>query len=185
MEKENMETKESEIEILGQRLSYPKTIYGAIFSIGLFVLFGFALYTILVLAKSENLGIITEDIVIGGFGGSSDFKRSNIVQHQFWTPSEKTKNYGNLSPWVKKASINATQLNNEFGEKLTSNENVFGYRRFEVYGKGRSNAKEGTWWVLNASPEFTTDKLAKIYQEFWGTHQSIYIETYNHRSELK
>ncbi len=40
-----MEEKESELEVLGQRLSYPKTIYGAIFSIGLFILFGFSLYT--------------------------------------------------------------------------------------------------------------------------------------------
>ena len=180
-----MEQRESEIEFLGQRLNYPKTLYGAVFSIGLFLLFGFSLYTILVLAKSENLGIITHDIVVGGFGGNNDFTKTNIVQHQFWTPSDKTKNSKNLEPWVKKASTNATKLNDEFGEVLSSDPNVFGFRRFEVYGKGRSSAKEGTWWVLNVSPEFTSDHLASLYQKYWGTDQSIYIETYNQKSELK
>jgi len=180
-----MDGKESEIEILGQRLSYPKTVYGTVFSLGLFTLLGFSLYTVLVLAKSENLGIVSEGIIVGGFGGEKDFKRANIIQHQFWTPSEKTIAYEELRPWVKEASPEATKLNNEFGELITSNDSVYGYRRFEVFGKGRSNGKEGVWWVVNSSPKFTAEELAKLYQDFWGTNSSIYIESYHHSSEFK
>ncbi|PCJ40052.1 MAG: hypothetical protein COA99_09775 [Moraxellaceae bacterium] len=180
-----MSEKEGEIELLGQRLSYPKTIYGAVFSLGLFTLLGFSLYTVLVLAKTENLGIMSESIIVGGFGGNKDFTISNIIQHQFWTPSEKTIKYEDLHPWVEAASANAADLNNEFGEILTSNDSIFGYRRYEVYGKGRGNGIEGFWWVLNSSPTFTTKDLASIYQDFWKTDSSIYIESYVHNSEFE
>jgi len=155
------------------------------FSLGLFALLGFSLYTVLVLAKSENLGIVSEGIIVGSFGGEKDFKETNIIQYQFWTPSEKTIAYKELRPWVIAASQNATKLNNEFGELITATDSVYGYRRYEVYGKGRSNGKEGIWWVVNSSPKFTTEDLARIYQDFWGTNSSIYIESYHHNSEFK
>jgi len=62
---------------------------------------------------------------------------------------------------------------------------VNGFRRFEVYGKGRGGQKYGMWWVVNVSPKLTSEDLAKIYQEFWGTKGSVFIETYNHNGGLK
>lgn len=73
----------------------------------------------------------------------------------------------------------------QVGELITATDSVYGYRRYEVYGKGRSNGKEGIWWVVNSSPKFTTEDLARIYQDFWGTNSSIYIESYHHNSEFK
>jgi len=175
-----MDQKEGEIEILGQRINYPKNIYGVIFSLGLFFLVGFILYTVLVLAKSENLEIITEDFTVGSYGGSSDDIKSQVIQHQFWTPSERTSEFSELSDWVEKASKDAEYLNIEFGAELSKNSLVNGFRRYEVYGKGRGGQKFGMWWVVNVSPELTSIKLAKIYQKFWGTNGSVFIETYYH-----
>ena len=180
-----MDQKEGEIEILGQRLNYPKTIYGVMFSLGLFFLLGFSLYTILVLAKSENLGIVTEDFIVGTYGGSSDDKIARVIQHQFWTPSERTSEFSELTDWVAKASKNANDLNIDFGAQLSKNNLVNGFRRFEVYGKGRGGQKYGMWWVVNVSPQLTSEDLAKIYQEFWGTKGSVFIETYYHNGGLK
>ena len=179
-----MEKQESEIEFLGQKLSYPKTIYGAVFSLGLFILLGFSLYTILVLAKSENLNIVTEDIIVGGYGGKTDFKRKNIVQHQFWTPSRGTYESQDLSGWVEDIK-DIEKRNAEFGTLLTKNDSIYGYRRYEIYGQGRSNPKKGMWWVINADKELSTKNVADLYQRFWDTDNSVYIESYYFNGGLK
>lgn len=182
-----MEIKESEIEFLGQKISYPKTIYGAAFSLGLFALVAFTLYTILVLAKSENLGIIAKDVVVGAFGGNGDFERKNVKQFQFWTPSSNTTlldDSGEEIKWLANVEGKAEKMNHEFGALLSENSNVYGYRRYIVFGKGRSQSKEGMWWVVNAKKDFDVEELAKIYQRFWKTEQSIYIEQYYHNGEL-
>lgn len=179
-----MEKQESEIEVLGQKLSYPKTVYGAVFSLGLFALLGFSLYTVLVLAKSENLNIVTEDIIVGGYGGQTDFKRKNIVQYQFWTPSKGTYESKDLSDWVKAIKDIETR-NAEFGSLLTQNNSIYGYRRYEIFGQGRSEPKKGMWWVVNADKHITTETIAAIYQSYWNTDSSIYIESYYFNGGLK
>lgn len=112
-------------------------------------------------------------------------------QLEFWTPSAKTKDYlhtenGQVIPtesWEVISNENPVQ---QFGSILHSNQSILGYRRVEVWGQGRTNFKPGWWWTVNVLTNYTAGDLAMSYEQFWKSHQALFVEVIDNRgSEAK
>ena len=107
-------------------------------------------------------------------------------QMEFWTPSVKTKDYlhkeggevGDKEKWQIVLSDDAVS---QFGVVLHSNRNVFGYRRVEEWGQGRSSFKPGWWWTMNVSTNYSVAELAKDYKAFWKSPQAVLVEVVDNR----
>lgn len=175
-----------EIEIFGQKISYPKDKHGAIsvFAVGIVIV---AVSWIALVPGGS-----TTNSLAGHFsaGGTVDGKglNTNIYQIQFWTPSEKTVLLRDDPKQMWQANVlkgDVGKQNNLFGDKLTSNNNVTGYRRFEVYGKGRGDPKYGYWWILTVSKDYKVRDFVKEYQDYWQTTDSVYVEVMNYEGDYK
>jgi len=107
-------------------------------------------------------------------------------QMEFWTPSVKTKDYllkrggeiGDKEKWEVIPSDDAVM---QFGMLLHSNLNVLGYRRIEVSGQGRTGFKPGWWWTMNVATNYSVGDLAHIYQSFWKSPQTLFVEVIDNR----
>jgi len=107
-------------------------------------------------------------------------------QLEFWTPSAKTKDYlhtegGNVVATERWEVLSNDDAVVQFGKVLHSSPNVLGYRRVEVWGQGRTNFKPGWWWTLNVITNYPVSDLARSYQEFWKSHQTLFIEVIDNR----
>jgi len=107
-------------------------------------------------------------------------------QMEFWTPSVKTKDYlakhaGEVSDREKWEIIQSDEAVIQFGIILHTNDNVFGYRRVEEWGQGRTGYKPGWWWTMNVATNFTAGELAHTYREYWKSTQPMLIEVIDNR----
>ena len=111
-------------------------------------------------------------------------------QMEFWTPSVKTQDYlhkdkreiGDKEKWQVIASDDTVS---QFGMVLHSNHNVFGYRRVEEWGQGRSSFKPGWWWTMNVTTDYSVVDLAKIYHEYWKSQQPVLVEVIDNRGSVE
>jgi hypothetical protein len=109
-------------------------------------------------------------------------------QLEFWTPSAKTKDYlhmenGQVAPTETWEVISNDDAVEQFGNMLHSNPSVLGYRRIEVWGQGRTTFKPGWWWTLNVFTNYSAQDLAHSYEQFWKSHQTLFVEVIDNRSD--
>jgi hypothetical protein len=107
-------------------------------------------------------------------------------QVEFWTPSAKTQDYlhkvnGEFDHNEKWQVIPSDDVVTQFGMVLHSNQNVFGYRRVEEWGQGRTSFKPGWWWTMNVLTNYSVGDLSHIYREFWKSPQPVLIEVVDNR----
>ena len=105
---------------------------------------------------------------------------------EFWTPSAKTKDYlstngGSYEDNERWQILTSDDKVNEFGMMLHSNRAIFGYRRVEEWGQGRTGFKPGWWWTMNAATDFTAVDLARAYRQFWNSPQAVLVEVIENR----
>ena len=110
-------------------------------------------------------------------------------QLEFWTPSAKTKDYlhmenGQVVPTETWEAISNEDAVLQFGTMLHTNLSVLGYRRIEVWGQGRTNFKPGWWWTLNVLTNYTAGDLAESYEQFWKSHQTLFVEVIDNRGSV-
>lgn len=110
-------------------------------------------------------------------------------QLEFWTPSAKTQDYltkvaGEIGGREKWQVLSNDDADIQFGNILHTNGSVFGYRRFEVWGQGRTNYKPGWWWSMNVSTDYTAVDLAHAYHEFWKSSQPVLVEVIDNRGSV-
>jgi hypothetical protein len=110
-------------------------------------------------------------------------------QMEFWTPSARTKDYllkkdGEISDKEKWEVIPDDDVAIQFGKLLNSNLNVLGYRRFEVWGRGRTGFKPGWWWTMNVSTNYSPKDLARDYHSFWNSPQTLFVEVIDNRGSI-
>jgi len=165
------------VELLGQKISYPTTKWGAVSVLG--VVLGICILVALLTywAKPKD---VREFIQMGivGLNGKVESTHSQYVI-QFWTPSAKTKsaNATDLEEWEK---LDSDDKVIKFGEHLrVDKEHISGFRRYEVYGAGRAQPKYGYWWVLTVSRDYTLPEFVGTYRSFWGSTKPIYVEVLN------
>ncbi len=107
-------------------------------------------------------------------------------QLEFWTPSAKTKDYlhtedGQVVPTEMWEAISNDDPVVQFGLVLHKNMSVLGYRRVEVWGQGRTVYKPGWWWTVNVFTNYTAEDLTKVYEQFWKSHQVLFVEVIDNR----
>jgi len=107
-------------------------------------------------------------------------------QMEFWTPSAKTKFYlgktdGQFNAKEKWQVLDTDDIVTKFGNTLHSNKSVFGYRRVEVWGQGRTGFKPGWWWTMNVAKDFAVGDLAQSYHDFWKSSQPVLVEVIDNR----
>ncbi len=107
-------------------------------------------------------------------------------QLEFWTPSAKTQDYlrkegGEVGYRQKWEVIPNDDANLEFATMLHTNRNVLGYRRVEAWGQGRTGFKPGWWWTMNALTNYSVGDLARAYESFWKSGQTVYVEVVDNR----
>jgi hypothetical protein len=110
-------------------------------------------------------------------------------QMEFWTPSAKTKDYlhmenGQVVPTETWEVISNDAAVEQFGTMLHSNQSVLGYRRVEVWGQGRTTFKPGWWWTVNALTNYTAGDLSQSYEQFWKSHQAVFVEVIDNRGNV-
>lgn len=107
-------------------------------------------------------------------------------QLEFWTPSAEIKEYLHkedgkaVRPELWQVLSN-DEPNVEFGGILKSNHNVLGYRRVHVWGQGQTTYKPGWWRTLNAFTNYDASDLARTYNDFWKSHQILFVEVIDNR----
>jgi hypothetical protein len=107
-------------------------------------------------------------------------------QMEFWTPSVNTKDYlrkynGEVDALEQWQVIPSDDAVVKFGSVLHSNQNVFGYRREEVWGQGRTSFKPGWWWTMNVTTNFSVEDLSRIYRDYWKSQRPLMIEVIDNR----
>ena len=103
-------------------------------------------------------------------------------QLEFWTPSAETKDYlHNVAASQKWEVISNDEVVLQFGAMLHTNRNVLGYRRIKVLGQGRTDFKAGWWWTVNVMTNYSAADLARTYEDFWKSHQPLFVEVIDSR----
>ena len=58
---------------------------------------------------------------------------------------------------------------------------MFGYRRVEEWGQGRTSYKPGWWWTVSVTTNYSVNDLAYVYQAFWKSGQAVRVEVIDNR----
>ena len=185
--------RDPDIEMLGQKLSYPRRWQGVFVVLILSITFIVTAYIVLVQSRPENLktlGLFTGNIQIG----TDSIKKQNQFCFGFWTPSVNTKkgmepylekfpNQRNLYAWQihDDQTNNIREKNILFGELLMEHRNIPGFRRYAAVGKRSSALKEGWWWIAGVEGSYSADFFtwfAQLYKKHWGLKEdeTIYVE---------
>ncbi|HEX3719906.1 MAG TPA: hypothetical protein VH595_18295 [Verrucomicrobiae bacterium] len=111
-------------------------------------------------------------------------------QLEFWTPSARTKDYlgkknGVVGQRERWEVIDSDDIVTQFGAVLHSNVSVFGYRRVEEWGQGRTTFKPGWWWTMNVTTNYSVVELEQVYQKFWHSTQPLLIEVIDNRGSAE
>jgi len=123
-------------------------------------------------------------VLIGTNGSSVILPESR--QLEFWTPSAKTKDYlhmenGHVVPTEMWQVLSNDDPVLQFGAVLHTNTAILGYRRVEVWGQGQTIYKPGWWWTVNVFTNYTAEDLASTYEDFWKSHQVLFVEVIDNR----
>ena len=115
---------------------------------------------------------------------------SETRQLEFWTPSIKTRDFlstngGGYSDNEKWQVLASEERVKDFGMVLHSNRSIFGYRRVEESGQGRTGFKPGWWWTINVETNFTAVDLARTYRQFWNSPQALFVEVIDNRGSAE
>lgn len=107
-------------------------------------------------------------------------------QMHFWTPSAETKDYlpkisNSIAAQDKWQVISNDDMVVQFGNLLHSNKDVLGYRRYVVWGHGRSVFKPGWWWTVNVFTNFSPAEMGQTYQNYWKCGAPVMIEVVENR----
>ena len=118
--------------------------------------------------------------------GSQSTILGETRQLEFWTPSADTKDFlrkdgGKIIDSDKWQVISNDDAVSQFGLLLHTNRSVLGYRRVKVWGHGRTDFKPGWWWTLNVITNYSAGDLARSYEDFWKSHQMLFIEVIDNR----
>lgn len=111
----------------------------------------------------------------------------NTRRMEFWTPSVRTKDFlarddGNIRDRDKWKAIQGDERVIEFGKLLRSDSGVLGYRRYEVWGHGRTVPKPGWWWTMTVSTNYSVEKLVRAYRDFWKSPNAVFVEVIDNRA---
>ena len=160
---------------------YPSTWYG----VATVFLVCFTIVAIVSLLLQSKLKIEAKDLKVSFVDGrlttGGDVNDKNdSYKIGFWTPSLKTVEYWKSEKFIEdkdkwEQNITENQVV-EFANILLVKKVLLGYRRSEVYGKGRSVSKPGYWWIATFKNDFTPKDFAKAYIDFWHSPDSIYVE---------
>jgi hypothetical protein len=107
-------------------------------------------------------------------------------QLEFWTPSAKTKDFmtrqsGEIADSDRWEILDSEDRVMEFGMKLHNDPDVLGYRRNEVWGHGRTDFKPGWWWTMSVTTNYSVKELDRVYQDFWKSGKTVYVEVIDNR----
>jgi len=120
--------------------------------------------------------------VVVSTNGSETTILGETRQLEFWTPSAETKDYlHNAAASQKWEVISNDDVVLQFGALLHTNHNVVGYRRVKVFGQGRTDFKTGWWWTVNVLTNYSAADLARTYEDFWKSHQVLFVEVIDSR----
>lgn len=161
------------IEILGQILWLPRTIWGTISLASIIAGICTIVYIVAVHANPEVVKEIASTFVIGRASTGKTEVTVGRYQIQFWTPSVQTKYSKDCGSWEK---VETDSRLDEFAARLLTDRRVRGYRRYEVTGQGIGHRRQGYWWVLTVDDDYTPAVFAKVYEDFWKNKGAIYIE---------
>lgn len=164
---------EARIEILGQVIYYPRTIWGMLSVISIFASVCIIFWIVAVKANPQNLKAATSYFSIARSTSEKTDPIEGRYLIQFWTPSVKTKESKDFAAWEK---VDTNEQLNKFADHLLQDRRVRGYRRYEVTGQGIAMRRDGAWWVMTVDDDYAVVDLVKAYQEFWKNETSIYIE---------
>jgi hypothetical protein len=177
------------IEILGQRVDYPRTWQAAV-AVAVVVLIvaitTVAIVWIVMVRASETrvheiAGLVLEVKTFNRSGALEESKQGKLVQ--FWSPSAETcaslrANYGALQPDQQWQCLPSDEPVKRFGSAMIARfgSRLNGYRRWKVAGHGRTTEKDGTWWVLNVDKNFVIPEFVRFYSDYWKNEKAVYIE---------
>jgi hypothetical protein len=182
-----------DIELFGQKLSYPRRWPGVVVVLILSSTIILLAYITLVVSRPENLktlGVFTGNIQIG----VNKIEKQKRFSFGFWTPSVNTKIA--MEPFIKnnphKSDTYKWQIHNEeknnireknvqFGDILLGHRSISGFRRYPTIGKATSALKEGWWWIVGMEGNYSEDFFtwfASVYKKHWGLKEieTIYVE---------
>jgi hypothetical protein len=170
------------VSFLGITVAYPRTFWGTLpyaFVCATIVLVTYFLAPHAAPARRLWLPIVVET-------NGSQMILGDTRQMNFWTPSARTgdfitKSGGPVSAPDKWQVIASDEPVMQFGLLLHSNANVFGYRRTEVWGRGRTIFKPGWWWTVNVTTNYSVAELGNAYQAFWKCSSPVFIEAVDNR----
>lgn len=164
---------EARLEILGQIIYYPRTIWGMLSVVSVLVGICIIVWIITVKANPKNIEVITGSFTLARSTSEKTAPIEGRYQIQFWTPSAKTKESKDVPTWEK---VDTDEKLNKFAEHLQKDSRVRGYRRYEVSGQGIGLRRNGMWWVMTVDDDYEVVNFVKAYQEFWKNEGSIYVE---------
>jgi hypothetical protein len=161
----------------------PRTLWGALSCAFVCAMIAFIAYLV-VTPHSEPTRRLWLPVVVESNGNQMILGETRQIE--FWTPSVRTKDYlhkdgGEVADKDKWQIIPSDDAVLQFGQVLHSNMDVFGYRRVEEWGQGRSNFKPGWWWTMNVTTNYSASDLAHIYQKFWKSPQAVLVEVIDNR----
>ena len=158
------------IEILGQILSYPRTVWGTV-SVACFIV-GICFIVWVVVKTPKALETVTQAFITRAGPDRAEVFGSHYLI-QFWTPSVRTKEADDVADWEK---VDSDAKLSEFADVLFKDRRLSGYRRYEVVGRGISSTRAGAWWVVTADTTYKPTDLVRAYQKFWKTDAFVFIE---------
>lgn len=166
---------DNRIEILGQKISYPNTPWGAVSVLIVALAVCLIVYILAVIANPKTLELIATSVT-GRLTTEGKIESSGTnYLIQFWTPSAKTQTAKpeDLDPWEK---IESDEKIVEFGKVLRSDQRVQGFRYYEVSGTGKTGLKPGYWWAMNVRRDYQLSDFMQAYRSFWKNDKAIYVE---------
>lgn len=187
-----------DFEILGWKFSWPANLIQLTAGMSLlFCVFGtiVGLAYLFLHAPTANLHALSNALGVRGYVATAGGKLEpqDTYQMGFWTPSAATvttwqpRDAGgrpiDIRPWQELQSDDRVVEFGAYLRKQFGPVRLNGYRRYAVAGHGRSNYKEGYWWVVSLSDNVDPDELIRVYREFWLKRQDgsyfddkIYVE---------
>jgi hypothetical protein len=173
------------VRILGQVINYPKSICATIAVI--FVSAAIVLTVYLVLHAEPGhvraVRALWSSIEVAPDG--SQTIQHDTMRMEFWTPSSKTKFHLRDDDEKQWEGITNEVPVEEFGRILRMDPNVTGYRRSEVWGRGRTNLKPGWWWTMTVRTNYSVTKLVSAYTNFWKSQGPVFVEVIDNKGHYE
>lgn len=176
-----------DVELLGQKVSYPTTWQAAA---GVMVVAAIAAtcaiwITWIVMVRTSDRRFQGLAALVKTYSKSGELEESDAARMvEFWTPAAATcpslirvqQDVHDDQKWQCTATDEKSRLFADALLKKFGDSRIAGYRHWPVTGKGRTVEKDGWWWVLNVSDDFSTKDFVRFYSEYWSNDKKVYIE---------